>query len=97
MTKQLCGIPHNQSQWHLTGHMPVFMSICVPISGNTQPCASLSFPSQPGEMFIPPPGSKNPRHGVSSLCDLAHHTLNSHPTPARDVQDNISDMPTELP
>ncbi|OJD21880.1 hypothetical protein ACJ73_06780 [Blastomyces percursus] len=48
-------------------------------------------------MSLPPPSSENLRHGVSSLCDLAHHTLNSHPTPARDVQDNISDTPTELP
>ncbi|EDN10538.1 predicted protein [Histoplasma mississippiense (nom. inval.)] len=48
-------------------------------------------------MSIPPPSSENPRHRVSSLCDLAHHTPNSHPTPARDVQDDISDTPTELP
>ncbi|OJD17935.1 hypothetical protein ACJ73_08759 [Blastomyces percursus] len=71
--------------------------VCVPISGNTQPCAPLNSPSQPREMSTPPPSSQNPRHGVSSLCDLAHHTRNSHPTPARDVQDSISDTPTELP
>ncbi|EEH39764.2 hypothetical protein PAAG_01953 [Paracoccidioides lutzii Pb01] len=71
--------------------------VCVPISGNTQPCALLSSPSQPREMSLPPPSSENLRHGVSSLCDLAHHTLNSHPTSARDIQDNISDTPTELP
>ncbi|EEH42588.2 uncharacterized protein PADG_07408 [Paracoccidioides brasiliensis Pb18] len=71
--------------------------VCVPISGNTQPCAPLSSPSQPGEMSRPPPSSENPRHGVASLCDLAHHIRNSHPTPACDVQDSISDTPTEPP
>ncbi|KAL2366234.1 hypothetical protein RJZ56_000882 [Blastomyces dermatitidis] len=71
--------------------------VCVPISGNTQPCAPLSSPSHPREMSIPPPSSENPRHRVSSLCDLAHHIPNSHPTSARDVQHDISDAPTELP
>ncbi|KMP02875.1 hypothetical protein CIRG_02567 [Coccidioides immitis RMSCC 2394] len=47
-------------------------------------------------MSIPPPSLENPQHGISSLCDLAHHTRNSHPTPAHDVQDNISDTLTKL-
>ncbi|OJD20240.1 hypothetical protein ACJ73_08426 [Blastomyces percursus] len=69
----------------------------MPISGNTQPCALFSSPSQPREMSLSPPSLENLRHGVASLCDLAHHILNSHPTLACDVQDNISDTPTELP
>ncbi|OJD23060.1 hypothetical protein ACJ73_05595 [Blastomyces percursus] len=48
-------------------------------------------------MSIPPPSSENPRHRVSSLCDLAHHTRSLHPILARDVQDDTSDTPTELP
>ncbi|EDN02512.1 predicted protein [Histoplasma mississippiense (nom. inval.)] len=71
--------------------------VCVPISSDVQPCSPLSSPSQSRKMSIPSPSSKNPRHGVSSLHEPAHHTSNLHPTSSRDIRGNISDTPIELP
>ncbi|OJD11321.1 hypothetical protein AJ78_07883 [Emergomyces pasteurianus Ep9510] len=71
--------------------------VCVPISSDVQPCSPLSSLSQSRKVSIPSPSSKNPRHGVSSLHEPAHHTSNSHLTSFCDVRGNISDTPIELP
>lgn len=70
---------------------------CVPTSSNTQLCSPLSSSSQPQELCMPPLKSEKPRPDAVPLDDQAPHALNSHPTSVHDVQDVISDAPTELP